>query len=55
MLIGVTAKGKMGLGALAGGFRESELFWKMLLGSLKKQGLINGPELAIGDGVLGFW
>ncbi|MBM4312116.1 MAG: hypothetical protein FJ119_14380, partial [Deltaproteobacteria bacterium] len=41
--------------AIEGGFRESELSWKALLGSLKQQGLSRAPKLAIGDGALGFW
>jgi len=55
VLIGVTAEGKKELVAIEGGFRESELSWKALLRSLKDQGLDTAPELAIGDGALGFW
>ncbi len=37
------------------GFRESEQSWKELLLDLKARRLTQGPELAIGDGALGFW
>jgi len=37
------------------GYRESEQSWKELLLDLKARGLEHGPELAIGDGALGFW
>ncbi|MBM4311408.1 MAG: IS256 family transposase, partial [Deltaproteobacteria bacterium] len=55
VVIGVTDDGKKELVAIEGGFRESELSWKALLGSLKQQGLSRAPKLAIGDGALGFW
>jgi len=55
VVIGVTDEGKKELVAIEGGFRESELSWKALLGSLKQQGLSRAPKLAIGDGALGFW
>ena len=37
------------------GVRESELSWKEVLLNLKSRGLEEAPELAIGDGALGFW
>jgi len=55
VVIGVTKEGKKELVALEDGFRESELSWKTVLRDLKKRGLETGPELAIGDGALGFW
>lgn len=55
VVIGVTKQGKKELVALEDGFRESELSWKTVLRDLKKRGLETGPELAIGDGALGFW
>lgn len=55
VIIGVTEHGKKELIALEGGFRESELSWKKLLRDLKNRGLTISPELAIGDGALGFW
>ena len=36
------------------GHRESEESWACLLRDLKKRGM-RAPELAVGDGALGFW
>ena len=55
VIIGATEDGQKELVAIEGGFRESELSWKQLLLDLRSRGLKNGPELAIGDGALGFW
>ena len=55
MIIGVTDNGTKELLGLTAGYRESELSWKPLLLQLKDQGLEDDPELAIGDGALGFW
>lgn len=55
VIIGATEDGCKELVAIEGGFRESELSWKQLLLDLKSRGLENGPQLAIGDGALGFW
>lgn len=55
VLMGVTDKGDKELLGLEAGFRESELTWKELLLRLVDQGLGIAPELAIGDGALGFW
>ncbi len=55
VVIGATKDGVKELVALEGGFRESELSWTQLLLDLKGRGLENGPELAVGDGALGFW
>lgn len=41
--------------ASADGFRENADSWRDLLKGLKKRGLVMPPELAIGDGALGFW
>ena len=46
--------GKKELVAIDGGFRESDLSWTQLLTDLKSRGLAMGPELAIGDGALGY-
>jgi putative transposase len=40
--------------ALADGYRESTESWAELLRDLKKRGM-RAPELAVGDGALGFW
>lgn len=55
VIIGVTDTGVKELLGLEAGFRESELSWKPLLLRLRDQGLKQAPELAIGDGALGFW
>lgn len=55
VVIGATADGKKELVAIQDGERESEQSWYELLLDLKKRGLKAGPELAIGDGALGFW
>jgi transposase-like protein len=53
--IGARADGKKELVAVHAGFRESEQCWLEILMDLKARGLKNGPDLAIGDGALGFW
>lgn len=55
VIIGVSDTGHKELLGLELGFRESELNWNSLLLRLKDQGLQEPPELAIGDGALGFW
>ena len=55
VIIGATKDGKKELIALDGGVRESELSWTEILVDLKRRGLKGGPELAVGDGALGFW
>jgi len=41
--------------AIQDGFRESKESWTSLIRNLKHRGLKEAPELAIGDGALGFW
>jgi transposase-like protein len=55
VIIGVTDTGNKELLGLEAGFRESELSWKPLLLRLQDRGLKVAPELAVGDGALGFW
>ncbi|MAT68153.1 MAG: IS256 family transposase [Planctomycetaceae bacterium] len=55
VLMGATAEGKKELIAVADGYRESEQSWKALLLDVKARGLAIAPQLAIGDGALGFW
>ena len=55
VILGATADGRKELVAIHDGMRESELSWLEALNDLKRRGLKNGPELAIGDGALGFW
>lgn len=55
VVIGATADGRKELLALADGYRESEASWREVLLDLKTRGLTVNPQLAIGDGALGFW
>ena len=55
VLMGATAEGKKELIAIHDGFRESEQSWKELLLGVQARGLTVDPELATGDGALGFW
>ena len=55
VLIGATSEGKKELLGFQTGFRESAQSWRELLEDLKGRGLQIPPELAIGDGALGFW
>jgi len=55
MVMGATPEGKKELVAVQDGYRESEPSWKELLLDLKARGLEQGPQLATGDGALGFW
>ena len=55
VLIGTLQDGTKELIAIHDGERESKLSWKEVLRDLKRRGLEEGPELAVGDGALGFW
>jgi putative transposase len=56
VLIGADASGRKELLAIEDGFRESAQSWRELLLRLcQENGLVFGPELATGDGALGFW
>jgi hypothetical protein len=55
VIIGATPEGKKELVGLADGLRESAHSWRELLLDLKRRGLSIGPQLAVGDGALGFW
>jgi len=55
VVIGVTEHGRKEFIAIEDGYRESEQSWTELLLRIKAQGLIHPPELAVGDGALGFW
>jgi len=55
VIIGATPEGKKELVGLADGLRESAQSWRELLLDLKRHGLAMGPQLAVGDGALGFW
>ena len=55
VLIGATADGRKELLAVTDGYRESEQSWREVLLDLHARGLTLAPELATGDGALGFW
>jgi len=54
VLIGATPEGKKELVGFQVGLRESAQSWRELLVGLKARGLAIAPELATGDGALGF-
>jgi putative transposase len=55
VLIGATPEGRKELLGFQVGVRESTQSWRELLVDLKTRGLAIMPELATGDGALGFW
>jgi putative transposase len=55
VIIGATLEGKKELVGFQVGVRESTQSWRELLVDLKARGLAAGPEIAVGDGALGFW
>jgi putative transposase len=55
VLIGATPEGRKELIGFQVGLRESAQGWRELLIDLKARGLAIAPELATGDGALGFW
>jgi len=55
VVIGATPEGKKELLGFQVGERESAQSWRELLIDLKKRGLAIAPEIAVGDGAMGFW
>ena len=55
VLIGATPEGKKELVGFQVGVRESAQSWRELLLEMKRRGLTVAPEIAVGDGALGFW
>ena len=55
VLIGATPEGRKELVGFQTGVRESAQSWRELLVDIKRRGLEIAPDLAIGDGALGFW
>src|SRR5664279_1800146 len=55
VLIGATPEGKKELVGFQVGVRESAQSWRELLVEVKRRGLKSAPEIAVGDGALGFW
>ena len=54
VILGARPDGTKELIAVEDGFRESKDSWATVMRGLKKRGM-RAPELAIGDGALGFW
>ncbi len=54
VMIGARPDGTKEVIAIEDGYRESKESWLELLRDLKKRGM-RAPELAVGDGALGFW
>ena len=55
VVIGVDEHGFKHFLAIEDGYRESTQSWREVLQGLKSRGLEVPPELAVGDGALGFW
>ena len=55
VIIGATPEGRKELVGFQVGVRESAQSWRELLVDLQARGLTVTPELATGDGALGFW
>ena len=54
VIIGVNERGQKKFLAIEDGTRESTQSWREVLLQLKDRGM-NSPQLAIGDGAMGFW
>ncbi len=54
VMVGARIDGEKELLAIEDGYRESTESWAQLLRDLKERGM-RAPELAVGDGGLGFW
>ncbi len=55
VVVGATPEGKKELIGFQVGVRESAQSWRELLVDLKARGLAAAPEIAVGDGAMGFW
>jgi transposase-like protein len=55
VLIGATPEGNKEFIGLQVGVRESAQSWRELLVEMRNRGLRIAPEIAVGDGALGFW
>lgn len=55
VIIGADDAGNKDIVGLSDGYRESAQNWRELLLDLKRRGVAVPPELAVGDGALGFW
>ena len=54
VIIGVNERGEKHFLAIEDGVRESTQSWREVLLKLKSRGM-NAPDLAVGDGAMGFW
>jgi transposase-like protein len=55
VILGATPEGKKELVGFQVGVRESAQSWRELLVDIKARGLKVTPEIAVGDGAMGFW
>jgi len=55
VIIGATPEGRKELVGFQVGVRESAQSWRELLVDIKARGLAMAPEIAVGDGAMGFW
>lgn len=55
VILGATPEGKKELVGFQVGVRESAQSWRELLIDIKARGLSVPPEVAVGDGAMGFW
>jgi transposase-like protein len=55
VIVGATPEGSKELLGFHVGVRESAQSWRELLIDIKARGLAMAPEVAVGDGALGFW
>jgi transposase-like protein len=55
VVMGVNERGQKRFLAIEDGVRESAQSWREVLLGLKARGLSQAPQLAVGDGALGFW
>jgi transposase-like protein len=55
VIVGATPEGRKELLGFQVGVRESAQSWRELLVDIKARGLSVPPEIAVGDGAMGFW
>ena len=55
VILGATPEGKKELVGFQVGVRESARSWRELLVDIRARGLAVPPEIAVGDGAMGFW
>jgi len=55
VILGATPEGKKEIVGFQVGVRESAQSWRELLVDIKARGLAVPPQIAVGDGAMGFW